>query len=129
MDNDEVFDEDVFTWLQRTFQAFSRKNKNLSEDDYKNLQKAVIDCVDKLSKKSVPKTNKIIKQFYGNKEKIIIIHKLDSLPSLQYEFLRQLICPSKGGNLEELTKEKKVTEEVGNENEGENNDTKANGEF
>ena len=124
--NDEVFDEDVFSWLQKTFQSFSRKNKHLSEDDFKNLQKAVIDNVDKLSEKSVPKTNKIIKQFYGNKEKLTIIHKLDSLPSLQYEFLRQLICPSKGGNLEELTKEKKVTEEVGNENEGENNDTKAN---
>ena len=126
MDNDEVFDEDVFTWLQRTFQAFSRKNKNLSEDDYKNLQKAVIDCVDKLSKKSVPKTNKIIKQFYGNKEKIIIIHKLDSLPSLQYEFVRQLICPSKGGNLEEITKDKNDLEELNNENDEENTDNKQN---
>ena len=58
-----MFDEDVFNWLQKTFQAFSRKNKNLSEDDFKNLQKAVIDNVDKLSEKSVPKTNKIIKQF------------------------------------------------------------------
>ena len=123
---DEVFDEDVFSWLQKTFQSFSRKNKNLSEDDFKNLQKAVIDNVDKLSEKSVPKTNKIIKQFYGSKEKITIIHKLDSLPSLQYEFLRQLICPSKGGNLQELTKEKENKDEVGNENEDENKDTKNN---
>ena len=124
--NDEIFDEDVFSWLQKTFQAFARKNKNLSEDDFKNLQKAVIDNVDKLSKLSVPKTNKIIKQFYGNKEKITIIHKLDSLPSLQYEFLRQLICPSKGGNLEEISKDKNNVEEEGNDNEEETNDTKKN---
>ena len=124
--NDEIFDEDVFAWLQKTFQAFSRKNKHLSEEDFKNLQKAVIDNVDKLSKKSVPKTNKIIKQFYGNKEKITIIHKLDSLPSLQYEFLRQLICPSKGGNLEEITKDKNDTEVFGNENEEDNADSKKN---
>ena len=122
--NDEVFDEDVFAWLQKTFQAFSRKNKNLSEEDFKNLQKSVIDNVDKLSKKSVPKTNKIIKQFYGNKEKITIIHKLDSLPLLQYEFLRQLICPSKGGNLEEITKDKNDIEAFGNENEEENDNKK-----
>ena len=126
-DNDEVFDEDVFSWLQKTFQAFARKNKNLSEEDFKNLQNAVIDYVDKLSKKNVPKTNKIIKQFYGNKEKISIIHKMDSLPSLQYEFLRQLICPSKGGvNLEEVGKDKNYIEENGNENEEESNDTKKN---
>ena len=124
--NNEMFDEDVFNWLQKTFQAFSRKNKNLSEDDFKNLQKAVIDNVDKLSEKSVPKTNKIIKQFYGNKEKITIIHKLDALPSLQYEFVRQLICPSKGGNLEEITKDKNDLEEIGNENEEDNNDNKQN---
>ena len=126
-DNDEVFDEDVFSWLQKTFQSFARKNKNLSEEDFKNLQNAVIDNVDKLSKKNVPKTNKIIKQFYGNKEKIIIIHKLDDLPSLQYEFLRQLICPSKGGvNLEEVAKDKNDLEEIGNENDEESNDTKKN---
>ena len=75
------------------------------------MQKAVIDKVELLSKKSVVKTNKIIKQFYGNKEKIIIIHKLDSLPSLQYEFLRQLICPSKGGNIEEISKISKALSE------------------
>ena len=103
-ENEEVFDEDVFSWLQKIFQSFSRKNKDLSEDDYKNLQNAFIDKVEILSKKSVVKTNKIIKQFYGNKEKIIIIHKLDSIPSLQYEFLRQLIFPSKGGNIEEVSK-------------------------
>jgi translation initiation factor 2B subunit (eIF-2B alpha/beta/delta family) len=120
MENDEILDEDVFTWLQKTFQAFSRKNKNLSEDDFKNLQNAVIDNVEKLSKKSVPKTNKIIKQFYGSKEKITIIHKLDSLPSLQYEFIRQLICPSKGGNLEEITQDKNDLEELNNENDEEN---------
>ena len=91
------------------------------------MQNAVIDYVDKLSKKNVPKTNKIIKQFYGNKEKISIIHKMDSLPSLQYEFLRQLICPSKGGvNLEEVGKDKNYIEENGNENEEESNDTKKN---
>ena len=123
--NDEVFDEDVFSWLQKTFQSFARKNKNLTEDDFKNLQKAVIDNVDKLSKKSVPKTNKIIKQFYGNKEKITIIHKLDSLPSLQYEFLRQLISSSKGG-LEEITKDKNELEDINNENKEEENDNKKN---
>ena len=125
-DNDENFDEDVFSWLQKTFQAFLRKNKNLSEEDYKNLQNAVIDNVDKLFKKSVPKTNKIIKQFYGNKEKIIIIHKLDSLPSLQYEFVKQLISPSGGGRLEEDSQNKNDIEEIGNENEEENNDAKKN---
>ena len=103
-ENKENFSDDVFTWLQNIFQSFSRKNNNLSEDDYKNLQKAVINKVDLLSKTSIVKTNKIIKQFYGNQEKIIIIHKLDSLPDLQYEFLRQLICPSKGGNIEEISK-------------------------
>ena len=119
VDNDETFDEDVFAWLQKTFQSFSRKNKNLSEADFKNLQKALIDNVDKLFKKSVPKTNKIIKQFYGNEEKIIIIHKLDSLPSLQYEFVKQLISPSGGGRLEEETKDKNDLEEVGDEIESE----------
>jgi hypothetical protein len=54
---DEVFDEDIFAWIQKTFQAFSRKNKNLSEEDFKNLQKSVIDNVDKLSKKSVIEKN------------------------------------------------------------------------
>ena len=44
--------------------------------------------MDLLSKISVVKTNKIIKQFYGNSDKIIIIHKLDKIPSLQYEFLK-----------------------------------------
>ena len=103
-ENNNAFDEDVFTWLQYIFTAFSRKNKFLTEDDLKNLQKAFIDKVDLLSKISVVKTNKIIKQFYGNSDKIIIIHKLDKIPSLQYEFLNQLICPSKGGNIEEISK-------------------------
>ena len=104
LENNKVFDEDVFTWLQHIFTAFSRKNKNLTENDLKNLQSAFIDKVDVLSKISMVKTNKIIKQFYGNSDKIIIIHKLDKIPSLQYEFLRQLICPSKGGTIEELAK-------------------------
>ena len=103
-ENNNAFDEDVFTWLQYIFTAFSRKNKFLTEEDLKNLQKAFIDKVDLLSKISVVKTNKIIKQFYGNSDKIIIIHKLDKIPSLQYEFLNQLICPSKGGNIEEISK-------------------------
>jgi len=103
-ENNKVSDEDVFTWLQHIFTAFSRKNKNLTENDLKNLQSAFIDKVDVLSKISMVKTNKIIKQFYCNSDKIIIIHKLDKIPSLQYEFLRQLICPSKGGTIEELAK-------------------------
>jgi phosphomevalonate kinase len=84
------------------------------------LQQTVVDNVSKLAKLSIPKTNKIIKQFYGSKEKITIIHKLDSLPSLQYEFIRQLICPSKGGNLEEITQDKNDLEELNNENDEEN---------
>ena len=126
-ENEEIFDDDVFTWLQNIFQSFSRKNINLNEEDFKNLQKAVIDKVELLSKKSVVKTNKIIKQFYGNKEKIVIIHKLDSLPSLQYEFLRQLICPSKGGNIEEISKnENNESDENKNNNLEENDDMKNN---
>ena len=106
---------------------FKGKSDCINSADFKNLQKAVIDNVDKLSKKSVPKTNKIIKQFYGNKEKIIIIHKLDSLPSLQYEFLRQLICPSKGGNIEEISKnENNESDENKNNNLEENDDMKNN---
>ena len=124
-DNSELFDDDIFSWLQNIFQSFSRKNKNLTEGDYTNLQKAVIDKVDLLSKASVIKTNKIIKQFYGNKEKIIIIHKLDSSPNLQYEFLRQLICPSKGGNIEELSKNENDYEE-NEKNMEENDDMKNN---
>ena len=126
-ENNDIFDDDVFAWLQKIFQSFSRKNINLNEDDFNNLQKAVIDKVELLSKKSVVKTNKIIKQFYGNKEKIIIIHKLDSLPSLQYEFLIQLICPSKGGNIEEISKNENAELDV-NKNDAleENDDIKNN---
>ena len=105
-ENNNEFDEDVFTWLQYIFTAFSRKNKFLTEDDLKNLQKAFIDKVDLLSKISVVKTNKIIKQFYGNSDKIIIIHKLDKIPSLQYEFLNQLICHQKGVILKKYRKMK-----------------------
>ena len=116
-ENNEEFGDDVFTWMQKTFQSFSKKNEALNENDFKNLQTAVINNITKLSEISVPKTNKIIKQFYGNAEKINIIHKLDALPSLQYEFLIQLICPSKGGNLEEL----KINENNDDENLGEDN--------
>ena len=100
----ETFSEDVFAWLQRMFQAFSRKNDELNELDYQNLQQSVIDNVGKLAKISIQKTNKIIKQFYGNEQKIIIIHKLDDAPLLQYEFIKQLISPTKGGGgrLEEI---------------------------
>ena len=99
----ETFSEDVFAWLQRMFQAFSRKNDELNEVDFQNLQQTVIDNVGKLAKISIQKTNKIIKQFYGNEQKIIIIHKLDDAPSLQYEFIKQLISPQKGGGrLEEI---------------------------
>jgi hypothetical protein len=89
------------------FQAFSRKNDELNEKDYKNLQQTVIDNVGKLAKISIQKTNKIIKQFYGNDQKIIIIHKLDDAPLLQYEFIKQLISPTKGGGgrLEEIKNE------------------------
>ena len=105
--NEETFSEDVFAWLQRMFQAFSRKNDELNEKDYKNLQQTVIDNVGKLAKISIQKTNKIIKQFYGNDQKIIIIHKLDDAPLLQYEFIKQLISPTKGGGgrLEEIKNE------------------------
>ena len=123
-ENEEIFEEDVFSWLQKTFQSFSQKNDKLSQSDFDNLQKAFIDKVDILSEKSVDKTNKIVKQFFGSKQKITIIHKLESLPELQYEFLRQLICPSKGGNIEEISKN-----EIKNENENnteENNENKNN---
>lgn len=105
--NAESFSEDVFAWLQRMFQAFSRKNDELNEKDFKNLQQTVIDNVGKLAKISIQKTNKIIKQFYGNDQKIIIIHKLDDAPLLQYEFIKQLISPTKGGGgrLEEIKNE------------------------
>ena len=103
-ENEEIFEEDVFSWLQKTFQSFSGKNTNLDKSDFINLQQAFIDKVDILSKKSVVKTNKIVKQFYGSKQKITIIHKLENLPELQYDFLLQLICPSKGGNIEDISK-------------------------
>ena len=109
----EVFSEDVFAWLQRMFEAFSRKNDELNEDDFKNLQQTVIDNVGKLAKISIQKTNKIIRQFYGNDQKIIIIHKLDDAPLLQYEFIKQLLSPQKGGGsrLEEIKKEEEENEE------------------
>ena len=96
--------EDVFAWLQRMFQAFSRKNEDLNEEDFKNLQQTVVDNVGKLAKLSIAKTNKIIKQFYSNDQKIIIIHKLDDAPLLQYEFIKQLLSPTRGGGgrLEEV---------------------------
>ena len=103
----EVFSEDIFAWLQRMFQAFSRKNDELNEVDFNNLQQSVIDNVGKLAKISIQKTNKIIRQFYGNDQKIIIIHKLDDAPLLQYEFIKQLLSPTKGGGgrLEEIKNE------------------------
>ena len=121
--NGEVFSEDVFAWLQRMFQAFSRKNDELNEVDFKNLQQAVIDNVGKLAKISIQKTNKIIRQFYGNDQKIIIIHKLDDAPLLQYEFIKQLISPTKGGGgrLEEIKNE---DEENNDENDSSNNNKK-----
>ena len=116
----EVFSEDVFAWLQRMFQAFSRKNDELNEVDFKNLQQSVIDNVGKLAKISIQKTNNIIRQFYGNDQKIIIIHKLDNAPLLQYEFIKQLISPQKGGGgrLEEIKNEE---EENNEENDAINN--------
>ena len=113
--NNEVFSEDVFAWLQRMFQAFSRKNDELNEVDFKNLQQTVIDNVGKLAKISIQKTNKIIRQFYGNDQKIIIIHKLDDAPLLQYEFIKQLISPQKGGGgrLEEIKNEEEENNEEG----------------
>ena len=118
--SEETFSEDVFAWLQRMFQAFSRKNDELNEEDYKNLQQSVIDNVGKLAKNSIQKTNKIIKQFYGNDQKIIIIHKLDDAPLLQYEFIKQLISPTKGGGgrLEEIKNE---DEENNDDNDNINN--------
>ena len=34
----ETFSVDVFAWLQKMFEAFSRKNDELNEVDFKNLQ-------------------------------------------------------------------------------------------
>ena len=115
---DEVFSEDVFAWLQRMFQAFSRKNDELNEVDFKNLQQTVIDNVGKLAKISIQKTNNIIRQFYGNDQKIIIIHKLDNAPLLQYEFIKQLISPQKGGGgrLEEIKNEEEENNEENDAN-------------
>ena len=114
----ELLSEDVFGWLQRMFQSFSRKNEDLNEEDFKNLQQSVVDNVGKLAKMSIPKTNNIIKQFYGNDQKIIIIHKLDDAPLLQYEFIKQLLSPTRGGGgrLEEskTQEQKEDTEENGN---------------
>ena len=114
----ESHSEDVFAWLQRMFQAFSRKNEDLNEIDFKNLQDTVVDNVGKLAKISIAKTNKIIKQFYGNDQKIIIIHKLDDAPLLQYEFIKQLLSPTRGGGgrLEEVKNEEKKEETEENEN-------------
>ena len=113
----ESHSEDIFAWLQRMFQSFSRKNEDLNEVDFKNLQQTVVDNVGKLAKLSVPKTNKIIKQFYGNDQKIIIIHKLDDAPLLQYEFIKQLLSPTRGGGgrLEEAKTEENKEESEENE--------------
>ena len=110
--NIEFQSEDVFAWLQRMFQSFSRKNEDLNEVDFKNLQQTVVDNVSKLAKLSLTKTNKIIKQFYTNDQKIIIIHKLDDAPLLQYEFIKQLLTPTRGGGgrLEEVKSEDKNSE-------------------
>ena len=110
--NIEFQSEDVFAWLQRMFQSFSRKNEDLNEVDFKNLQQTVVDNVSKLAKLSLTKTNKIIKQFYTNDQKIIIIHKLDDAPLLQYEFIKQLLTPTRGGGgrLEEVKSEEKNSE-------------------
>ena len=110
--NIDFQNEDVFAWLQRMFQSFSRKNEDLNEVDFKNLQQTVVDNVSKLAKLSIPKTNKIIKQFYANDQKIIIIHKLDDAPLLQYEFIKQLLSPTRGGGgrLEEVKSEEKKEE-------------------
>ena len=99
------------------FQSFSRKNEDLSEVDFKNLQQTVVDNVSKLAKLSIPKTNKIIKQFYGNDQKIVIIHKLDDAPLLQYEFIKQLLSPTRGGGgrLEEVKTEEKKEESEEND--------------
>ena len=99
------------------FQAFSRKNEDLNEEDFKNLQQTVVDNVGKLAKLSIAKTNKIIKQFYSNDQKIIIIHKLDDAPLLQYEFIKQLLSPTRGGGgrLEEVKNEEKKEETEENE--------------
>ena len=114
----ESHSEDVFAWLQRMFQSFSRKNDELNEIDFKNLQQTVIDNVGKLAKISIQKTNKIIKQFYGNDQKIIIIHKLDDAPLLQYEFIKQLLSPTRGGGgrLEEVKNEENKDKEETDEN-------------
>ena len=113
----ESHSEDIFAWLQRMFQSFSRKNEDLNEVDFKNLQQTVVDNVGQLAKLSVPKTNKIIKQFYGNDQKIIIIHKLDDAPLLQYEFIKQLLSPTRGGGgrLEEAKTEENKDESEENE--------------
>ena len=110
--NIEFQSEDVFAWLQRMFQSFSRKNEDLNEVDFKNLQQTVVDNVSKLAKLSLTKTNKIIKQFYTNDQKIIIIHKLDDAPLLQYEFIKQLLTPTRGGGgrLEEVKSDEKNSE-------------------
>ena len=53
--NIDFQNEDVFAWLQRMFQSFSRKNEDLNEVDFKNLQQTVVDNVSKLAKLSIPK--------------------------------------------------------------------------
>ena len=125
----ELLSEDVFGWLQRMFQSFSRKNEDLNEEDFKNLQQSVVDNVGKLAKMSIPKTNNIIKQFYGNDQKIIIIHKLDDAPLLQYEFIKQLLSPTRGGGgrLEESkTQEQKEDTEENNSNKNSKNESLSN---
>ena len=125
----EFHSEDVFSWLQRMFQAFSRKNEDLNEIDFQNLQQSVVDNVGKLAKMSIPKTNNIIKQFYGNDQKIIIIHKLDDAPLLQYEFIKQLLSPTRGGGgrLEESkTQEQKEENEENNNSKNNKNESLSN---
>ena len=84
--------EDVFAWLQRMFQAFSRKNEDLNEEDFKNLQQTVVDNVGKLAKLSIAKTNKIIRlEEVKNEEKKEETEENEAMKNAKNESLSNIL--------------------------------------
>ena len=74
--------------------TIAKENRhNMLTENLNNLSTVVIEKIGELAKMGLNKTNKLVRKYFLNMEKLNIIEKLNKSPELQLEFLNQLLNP------------------------------------
>ncbi len=100
----QIDSHNIFEWINSIFLLIQKEDNN-KEEEFENIQKAILEKLPQLSKISIDKTIKIIDNWFSDNQKTNIIKKLENDPEVQYQFLQKILNEQLGAK-ENENKEK-----------------------